>query len=414
MISIFYVIVSIQRYEQKAYEHAIKVYNIPHDQSHIWKYKQVTKAELNHCGTACVNEKLITNASNMSFNNWNEDQDNRGSSNFKGIMLVLQFFKASFDNRYAVPICTGGTSGNSFLYWYNYDEGIRFLASTMRCWIPYGWNPSKLLGLFYGHPSSGLSFMNKVHTIIPNIHVLVPSYVDGDLDKLDAFVNFVNNHKPYVIETMPNLFFRACELCYMRGIEITHQPTLISLSGDFIFTCQYKFIQACFPRSIVRMAYGSVEVGQIAQQVDDSDIYLYKIFPEYAYVENTEDGKLVISRLDYENMPMYRYVTDDYGDVFIGNNGQQYIRNLVGKKRYNYLMLDQLVNKINDVHAAKIINVRMSIAHKKVQFTSLLEDVDIDVLIKYFPGYEVEVIVCARQSCKTTDRFDTKVLPLLS
>lgn len=413
LLPLFYVITSIQRYLVKSYEYAVRVYDIPHDYSLIWNYKPITKAELNHCGTACVNKQLITNAPNMSFNNWNEDQDTRGASTIKGILLVLQFVKASFDNRYAVPICTGGSSGNSFLYWYNYDEGIRFLASTMRCWIPYGWNPTKLLGIFYGHPSSGLSFMNKVHTIIPNIHVLVPSYKEGDLGCIDAFVDFVNIRKPFVIETMPNLFFRACELCYMKDIKITHQPTLISLSGDFIFTCQYRFIQACFPRSIVRLAYGSVEVGQIAQQVDDSDIYLYKVFAEYAYVEN-KNSKLVISRLDYQNMPMYRYITDDYGDVHTGNDGQQYIKNLVGKKRYDYLDLDRLVNKINDEHDVKIINVRINLAKKHVQFTSLLADVDHGMLIKYFPGYEVEVIACARQSCKTTDRFDTKVLPLLS
>lgn len=402
-------ITAIHRCTYKAYRYALKSYNHTKDPNFIKAYNPVTKTDLNRCGTACVKQGLITTAPNMSFNNWSESNKEK---RFRGLHLTMQFVRAFFDNRYAVPITTGGTSGNSFLYWYNYSEGIKFIASTMRCWIPYGWDPSKKLGIFYGHPSSGLSFLNQIYRLVPNIHVLIPSYVNGDIGNIDAFISFINYSKPFVVETMPNLFFRACELCYTRKIKFTHQPHLISLSGDFIFTCQYEFIKACFPNSIVRMAYGSVEVGQIAQQVDDNDLYLYKVFNEYAYVENTDDGKLVVSRLDYENMPMIRYITDDYGDVSIRNDGSQYIKNLVGKKRYNYLLLDGVINYINKSEHTDIINIRYSPQLRQIQITTL-SDSDINWQA-YFPGLEVYVKQCHSSSCPSTDRYDTKVLPILT
>lgn len=367
-----------------------------------------TKTFLKTCGDLCINKKLTFNkdATAFSYNNWNEDSRKKGGN---GAMLVWEFIKAYMIQDYAVPICTGGTSGNSFHYWYSYEEGIRFLASTMRCWVPFGWHPGKKLGIFYGHPSSGLSVLNYTRHILPNMDVLIPKFDEkGDVMNWEAFVRFINSRKPYVVESMPNLFFRVCQLAYVHDVTFSHQPHLISLSGDFLFTCQYEFIKACFPFSIVRMAYGSVEVGQIAQQRSDDDLYTYKVFSEYAHIENTEDGRLVISRLDYVNMPMFRYITDDYGNVH-----NDTITNLVGKKKFDYLSLDKLINYVNKQFQTHIINTRYDIHTTMLHVTTLhtdlsyVTDVCSDVM-----KMNVHADVCVKtRGCKVRYRLDNKVLP---
>lgn len=428
LIIIFIIITSIHKYMILSYDYAIlsyKTYKTNRRQMYIQyvlKNKIKNKQFFNICGKECVRKDLITTASNASFNNWNESDT---KEQCKGFLLLFQLLRAAFDNRYCVPIVTGGTSGNSMFYWYNYDEGIRFVASTMRCWIPYGWDTTKTLGIFYGHPSGGLSALNNIHSIIPNLHILLPSFSkSGDLINVDAFIRFIEIGKPYVVETMPNLFFRACELCYKKGVTFIHHPKLISMSGDFLFTCQYRFIQSMFPGSILRMAYGSVEFGQIAQQQDENDIYLYKVFSEYAYVENTDDGRLIISRLDYKNMPMLRYETDDYGTVVNIDTNKQILKGLVGKKRYNYIEIDNLINKINLEGKIKIINFRLQQERYEVQFTILnVQYTDTSYILSYLKSflsdtslrnYIINIIVCNKQSCISTDKYDTKVLPLLA
>ncbi len=372
----------------------------------------VTKTQLNNCGKKCINKKLNSTAANLSFNNWNSDSQKQHII-LRGPRLFLQYVRGYIDHKYAIPVCTGGSSGNTFNYWYNYDEGVKFIGSTMRCWTPYGWNPEKKIGVFYGHPSSGLTFLNNIHLIIPKIDIVIPTFKkNGDINNISEFIKFINVRKPYVIETMPNLLFRVCQHLYISGIKLTYQPVMISLSGDFLFTCQYKFIKLFFPKSIIRMAYGTVEFGQIAQQIDDNNLYTYKVFNEYAYVENTKDGRLIVSRYDYENMPMYRYVTDDYGDVITDKNDQQYIINLVGKKKYDYISLDEIINKFSDKY--KIINVRFD-NKNKLELTTLLDNIN-ELSIstrKIFPNYQVVIIKCLKNNCPTKDRFDTKVLPLV-
>lgn len=424
-ITILTLIYLVKNYSWLCYNYAISCLNIKHDMKQYEKNiheifpefhkftenNTVTKKQLNLCNKKCINKNLDSSAINISYNNWNKDVKDKYVF-LRGPRLIYQYIRACIDHRYALPTCTGGSSGNTFNYWYNYTEGIKFIGSTMRCWIPFGWNPDKNIGVYYGHPSSGLTVLDNVHYIIPHINILIPTFTQsGDIANIDRFIKFLNIQKPYVIETMPNLIFRVCQYIYLSNLEIKYHPKLLSLSGDFLFTCQYKFIKSIFPKSVVRMVYGTVEFGQIAQQDDDNDLYTYKVFNEYAYVENMPDGRLIVTRFDYTNMPMYRYVTDDYGDV-INKNNQQYITNLVGKKKYDYLSLDKKINQFSDKY--KIINVRFNKSNK-LELVSLLDDIDsvLNYSQKIFPEYEITVIKCVKHNCINRDRFDTKVLPIL-
>lgn len=370
---------------------------------HCRKSDTVTKKELN----GCVAKFVKTGADLITYNNWSANKDQ--VHHFRGPRLAAQFIRAYLDHKYAVPTCTGGTSGNTFYYWYTYDEGIKLAASMMRCWLNYGWTFNRKVGVFFGHPATGLSFMNKMQGFVKNLNFLLPSYKNGDLANVDQFIKFMNKDL-YVVESIPSLFFRACQLAYMKGIKL-RSPVLVSLCGDFLFTCQYRFIQSMVPDAKVRMNYGSVEFGTIAQQVDETDLYKYVIFPEYAHIENTKEGTMIVSRLDYKNMPVYKYVTDDYGDV---TADKKYIVNLIGKRRFDYLKLDKIINTLNDEHFAEIINVRVNFKSNYVQITTTKTTSSIKNLCSnYIKGFDIEIIVCTKGSCVTTDRLDGKVLPVI-
>ena len=359
----------------------------------------MTKKRLQDVG--CLNRHIIPLlfTKSMTTNSGSDNRENR--SDFFSMLYAFLMFVC--DDRYAIATSTGGTSGTSFYYWYNKSDTAELLKSYMYCWRTFGWEPSKKVLVYYGHPSSGGSFIK--YFSFCNVNALIPSFHDGDITEssIVELLATIEQTRPYILESMPNFMFRVAQYMYRKGIVLTHKIRGLSLSGDFLFRCQYDFIRRVFgPDTTVLMSYGAVEFGQIAQQASEDDLYPYRIVPTVARVENIGDN-LAITRFRFRNMPIIRYLIDDMGAVTADG---AFIKNLVGKNKKGVDLIG-INNAVESLRCAHIINVRI---RGRTLVLTTLEPLDLE----YLTGYSVESVRCDAESCATSDNMEGKVTPVLA
>lgn len=361
----------------------------------------MTKQQLREstCVSTAITPLEYTRA--ITTNSWSDKTQNTASF-FTMTIALLQFF---LDNRNALAVTTGGTSGNSFYYWYNLRELKEFAKSYFYCWETFGWDPSKRVLVYYGHPSGGLQII-KYFTAC-NVRALVPAFENGDITdaSICEFLAVIEYQRPHVVESMPNVIFRVAQYMYRKGLTLKHRLSGLSLSGDFLFRCQYDFIRKVFDGVPVRMSYGTVEFGQIAQQASDDDLYTYRVFRSCAYVE-TINGTLAVTRYRYRNMPIIRYHLDDHGIV---SDDGEFIYDLIGKNQnqINPLIVNRAIERCA---LPQIINVRIGTDRLYVVVIDELTPMDIR-RIELATGMPVTIESCTTEICPTRDNLEKKVSP---
>lgn len=356
--------------------------------------------------STCLNKNIIPMefTKSMTTNSWS-DQKTNTSNIFSMICAVLLFMT---DHRTAIATVTGGTSGNSFFYWYNKPDAYELLKSYFFCWETFGWNPNKKVLIYYGHPSSGCSLIKYLSFC--NINALLPVFHNGDIaeSSIIEFIAFIEQNRPYIVESMPNFIFRIAQYIYCKGIQLRHTIHGLSLSGDFLFHCQYEFIRRVFAGTTVLLSYGAVEFGQIAQQATSDDLYTYRIFRQISHVENIGDT-LAITRYRYYNMPIIRYNVDDIGRV---SEDGMFITDLVGKGRAGVDLL-AINNAVEKLRCPDIINVRI---RNDALILTVLGAINASLIttLEILTGYRVSTILCNDEACPTMDNMEGKVTPILS
>jgi phenylacetate-coenzyme A ligase PaaK-like adenylate-forming protein len=356
---------------------------------------------------SCINKHItpLLYTKKITTNTWSDHTENKASF----LEMIVAFLQVSLFDNYALAVTTGGTSGNSFYYWYNRSDIGELFKSYFHCWKTFGWDPSQRVLIYYGHPSSGGSLLK--YFSFCNVNMLIPRFHEGDIaeSSIIELLGTLEKTRPLVLESMPNFIFRVAQYIYTNGIELTYKPRGISLSGDFLFQCQYDFIRRIFgPNTIVLMSYGTVEFGQVAQQHTIEDLYTYRIFESIAYIENIGDN-LAITRYRYNNMPIIRYQIDDKGVV---TPDHKFIKNLIGKNKSNIDLLF-INNAVQSLHCPTIINIRIHSDTLILIVTSSIDNEYIHTLAS-ITGYNVTTILCSPSSCPTYDNLVGKVTPILN
>lgn len=355
---------------------------------------------------SCIHRDLIPiqSTKTMTTNSWSDQKVNTAGF-FSMLTALLQF---SISNRYAIAVVTGGTSGDSFYYWYTKPEMVELAKSYFHCWETFGWDPSQVVLVYYGHPSSGLEII-KYFTAC-NVKAIIPEFSDGDITErsIVELLAAIEYQRPLILESMPNVIFRVAQYIYRNSITLVHRLRGISISGDFLFRCQYDFICRMFPHTRVRMSYGTVEFGQIAQQASSDDLYTYRVFDRVAYVENIGES-LAVTRYRYKNMPIIRYHLSDVGTV---SADHAYIHGLIGKRNSGIDFL-ALNDAIESVKCSDIINARVK---DNTLILTVLAPLSYSMIhrLSQLTGFTVEVDTCTEELCLTRDNLERKVTPILS
>jgi phenylacetate-coenzyme A ligase PaaK-like adenylate-forming protein len=330
---------------------------------------------------------------------------------------------------------TGGTSGDYYYQWYDLRDVWWGGYSFVKGWQKMGWKPKDRILLYYFHGANSvklLEYSNMLRWFPLSISVLVPSFTpnfDIDDKSVREFVRRINKEKPELIVSFPNVIFRVCQKMYEQSLVLTHIPKYMDLSADFLFTCQYAFIQRMFPETDIRMSYGAIEFGQIAQQVPGK-MYTYEVYDDVAFVENDAENNIIVSAYNHRTIPLLRYKTDDKGRVRYEGK-KQYIDNLVGKQNgiVDYIELDGFVNRLNHSSGnganGNIINARIHPDTQTLILTALASvgrpdaaptdrrPVGRHLTVDERWNGNIEVEVCTKQSCETRDSFNRKVTPIL-
>jgi phenylacetate-coenzyme A ligase PaaK-like adenylate-forming protein len=249
----------------------------------------------------------------------------------------------------------------------------------LKCFFNLGYNFNDKILLYYGHASNTVKIINYLNFLSSNYNFksLVPKKNKNDfsLNHVYKFLNILNSYKPKLIIAFPSHIFRIAQLIWINNIELQYTPYCMDLSAEFLFTCQYKFIKEIFKNCDIRLSYGTVEFGQIAQQTKE-DIRLYEVFDEIVDIRNNEKNQFIITSYILTTQPLINYLVDDYGIVF-KKNGKTYIKNLVGKKskcltddKFDLIKIDNIINKINKIELI-IIDVKIKYLSKKIHIIIL-------------------------------------------
>jgi hypothetical protein len=196
-------------------------------------------------------------------------------------------------------------------------------------------------------------------------------------------------------------------------------PKSMDLSADFLFSCQFDFIKTFFTTTKIRLTYGTIEYGQIAQQIDGS-MFDYEVYDDIAVVEQGSKGGLIVTSLIYNTQPIIRYEIDDVGNVeYDASTKKHIIRNLIGKPPtldVNYIDIDLYINEFNKTYNSAIINVRINTKSQTVIVTTTLEEA-LTYIETYFRignlNYKTIPMICKKSECTTVDRYDRKNTPVL-
>lgn len=341
-------------------------------------------------------------------NSWTEKKEK--SSDLSVVGFLSYFYKLHVG--YSLAQVTGGSSG---LYLYKYvtlRELYKGLYGFMMCWSNMGWSPGKRILLYYFHGANSVKILEKLNYLSGDSFRVVVPKVDNEGDITLAsfyqFIDTINTYKPFVIVSFPSIIFRVSQLMYEHDIKLQHMPSAMDLSADFMFSCQQDFVRSMFSGCDIRLSYGTIEFGQIAQQIPGR-MFDYRVFDELCHVEN-KDEFLVVTSFLYDTQPIVRYVTDDVGTV-VEESGQTIIQNLLGKmnKRYNLVSIDYALRHFDT--SCKIINLRIDDTNQIV-FVYIISNQRCSALEKYlsglFKGFRITTVICRPSNCPTNDRFDRK------
>ena len=373
----------------------------------------VTKQNISKNGELFLNNNVVKiNSSIKSANNSWTDKNKKVNniSYFEFITYLYGLF-----NGKAISHVSGGSSGNYFYQWYTFNEYKKGLYGFFKCWINMGWKYNDKMFIYYFHGANSIKLLNKIN-FVENICSKSPNLdKNGDIteESLYEFLYYLNNFKPVLIISFPSIIFRLSQLIYMKNIKLKHIPKCMDLSADMLFTCQYKFISSIFKNCDIRLSYGTIEFGQIAQQIPNR-MFDYIVFDDIVDVENDINNNLIVTNYLFTTQPIIRYLTDDKGTV-LNKNGKIIIHNLIGKSNnmYDYISLDNIINKC----AYPIINLRIDDLNKLIIVTILYEK-DANDIQKYFSDYYnnhiVKTEICNIEKCETNDRYDRKNTPIMN
>ena len=358
-----------------------------------------------------INIDRMHSSINSANNSWTEKENKLNDISYINFIYYIYGFLRGK----AIAHVSGGSSGNYFYQWYTLNEYKTGLYGFIKCWINMGWHYSEKILVIYYHGANSIKILNKLN-LLDNIRCISPEVDENGDIKIETLYNVIktiNNFKPSLIVSFPSIIYRLSQMIYMKNIKLEHIPKYMDLSADFLFTCQYKFICSIFKNCDIRMSYGTIEFGQIAQQIPNR-MFDYIVFDDIIHVENDKKNYLIITNYLHTTLPIIRYLTDDKG-IVITENGKTIIHNLIGKSSsYDYIEIDNFINNCE----YSIMNLRIDIKNKLVIITVLGNNNNkyniLNYFSKFFINYKIKIEKCNIQNCPTNDRYDRKNTPLLN
>lgn len=271
---------------------------------------------------------------------------------------ALEFLNQVLIKRnFSTSISTGGSSGIPTYRWLDYTDANVFAQSFLHSFKLNGWNPGENFVVFYPLKSYFTGAYAEREKALRQIFgfTMLP-FEEINVQTVHALLNMLRTRKATLLVIFPCVLQRIAEIMAAEKIPPFENLPYINVSGEYFLDCSKRFIQSMFPDSDIQSTYGAVEFGEIAHQCGLSS-QDYKVFDDYAYLEQGPDNTMLVTALRQRAFPLIRYQIQDMGRVVTSPDGTQSITMLEGKNTdfligaggyaYYASFFNALINEIN-------------------------------------------------------------------
>lgn len=285
---------------------------------------------------------------------------------------------------FKISISTGGTSGVPAYRWLDHHDANIMAQSFLESFHLNGWRRGEGFVLYYPLRSyftgAYAEFNDWLHRLFG--FSVVP-FETITKDSVLELLHTLETRNASLLVIFPCVLQRVAEIMRSENIPPFKGLKNINVSGEFFFDCSKAFIQKMFPDSRIEITYGAVEVGELAHQHGQSS-FDYKVFDNFAYIEETDDDAMLITSLHQTSFPMIRYKMEDKATVKTDITGQQFLINLEGKNT-DYLIgadgtkhyasfFNHMVNYLNGECMSAIIHFMMRHEGNAASLNFVLQD----------------------------------------
>lgn len=285
---------------------------------------------------------------------------------------------------FKVSISTGGTSGIPTYRWLDYPDANNMAQSFLHSFHENGWNRGESFVVFYPLQSYFTGTYAQFNNVLDTFFgfSMVP-FEDVTLERVQVLLKTLNQRQSTLLVIFPCVLQRVAEIMKANDIPPFEGLKYINVSGEFFMDCSKSYVQEMFPDSRIEITYGAVEIGEVAHQYGPSS-FDYKVFSDYAHIEEGPDDTILITALQQQGFPMIRYQMEDKALVQSDEHGQQFLLQLEGKntdyligadkQRYYTSFFNHMVNMLNEEFGGPIIHFMLRHKEPALQMNFVLRD----------------------------------------
>lgn len=285
---------------------------------------------------------------------------------------------------FKISISTGGTSGVPTYRWLDHYDANVMAQSFLESFHLNGWRRGEGFVLYYPLRSYFTGAYSEFNDWLHRLFGFsVVPFENVTKDSVLELLQTLKDRKATLLVIFPCVMQRVAEIMREENIEPFRGLKNINVSGEFFFDCSKAFIQKMFPDARIEITYGAVELGELAHQ-DGTSSFDYKVFEDFAYIEETEDDSLLVTSLLQHSFPMIRYKMEDKATVKTDITGQQFLINLEGKNtdyligadgnKYYASFFNHMVNYLNGECMSAIIHFMMRHEGSAASLNFVLQD----------------------------------------
>jgi phenylacetate-coenzyme A ligase PaaK-like adenylate-forming protein len=290
---------------------------------------------------------------------------------------------------YLMQMATGGSTALPLSVTMTKHHMFSMLFTFFKCWYRMGWRPGERMLVFYPKNTYNIDDMVKFNPYSKWLGFRYHLFDKIDEQTVRGLVDDINRYKPKLLLVFPSPMNMIAHTIRKLGLELTHHPQLINVSGETFFDCQRRHIESVFTRSKVEDSYGSVELGELAHETDHG----LEIFANVAYVETEPNDagqpEMIITRLKLSDFPFIRYKMKDIADVEFRqypDGTEKYVITKIEGKDSNFIMSDRgerfypsffnnFVNELNRIVNQSIIEIKVyERGRKELEIQYILDD----------------------------------------
>ena len=211
---------------------------------------------------------------------------------------------------FLVPISTSGSTGIPLYFYKSKTSAMRVFYKMAYVARYFGWREGE--NISYIQQRGTMPYMDTVrkYASIVGLSLFCPDVIDEKSTM--EFVRFLKNKRPTVLYGFPSILSEYALIIKNNKLPIKSSLKFIMSGSEILFENQRKLLQEVFNCPVYNF-YGAIEIGIIASECGCQDGL--HIFEDSVFLENNQNGEIIITTLAQEEMPLIKYNIGDRGRI---------------------------------------------------------------------------------------------------